>query len=88
MRSSKRIMRIRPSIGIDKYCSCNICLKRIGDNDKEEMAKHWTMHELQFGNDNVAQSIRICSECLNDFSDLLWDYLMTEEEQEIDENKT
>lgn len=86
MRSSKRIMRIRPSI--DKYCSCNICLKRTGDNDKETMAENWTMHELQFGRDKVTQSIRICSECLNDFSDLLWDYLMTGEEQEIDESKT
>lgn len=85
MRNSKRIMRVQRST--DKYCSCNICLKRAGDQDKEEMAEHWTMHELQFGRDKTTQSIRICSECLNDFSDLLWKYMMTEEEQEIDESK-
>lgn len=79
MRNSKRIMRVKKCK--DQLCSCNVCLKSTSDQTLQ-----WPMHEIQFGYNNSTTSITICSMCLNDFSDLLWKYMMTEEEQEIDES--
>lgn len=61
---ANKILTIEESEG--KYRYCNVCHKQLDDNK---------MHELRFGRDHHSIIICLCSECLIEFSDKLWQYL-------------
>lgn len=74
MKNVKRILNVTKSD--DKYATCNVCA------GKFHLQSNCNMSMLQFGFNNHSTTISICRECLNDFSDILWDYLSSEDEED------
>lgn len=62
----------------DKYRYCNVCHELVGDSVASNFVVDNKMHELSFGRNNHSNTISLCTRCLNNFADLLWQYLEEE----------
>lgn len=69
-----KVNKILKIVKTDEYYSCNICAKRCNEEVEGEYATD-SMHEISFGMDNHSTTVHVCTECLNEFSDVLWRYL-------------
>lgn len=58
-----------------KYSYCNVCHKEIGGESADNLSIGNKAHELSFGSNNYSNTICLCTRCLNNFVDLLWQYL-------------
>ena len=58
-----------------KYRYCNVCHKQLFESKAGNLMDDNRMHELSFGRDHHSTTICLCSECLVEFSDNLWQYL-------------
>lgn len=61
-----------------KHHYCNVCHKEVGDEQVDNFVVGNKAHELSFGRNNHSNTICLCTRCLNNFADLLWQYLEEE----------
>jgi len=60
------------------YHYCNVCHEQISDENVQNFVIGNKGHELAFGRNNFSTTVCLCTECLNKFADLLWQYLEEE----------
>lgn len=71
-----KILKIERTTGGHHYC--NICHELVGDEQVDNFVVGNKGHELAFGRNNFSITVCLCSKCLNQFADLLWQYLEEE----------
>lgn len=69
----KKVLKVE--ISRDKHCSCNVCCKRVSEKETNKDYVAEEMYDLYFGKENFCTVIRLCNECLNEFADILWNFL-------------
>lgn len=73
----KKVLKVE--ISKDRYCSCNVCYKRVSEKEKEKFIIAEQMYDVELGSERHTTVIRLCNECLNEFADVLWQRLESEE---------
>ena len=71
-----KILKIKKANDFSRRC--NVCGKSIYDSKTNNLSKDNKMHELSFGRNNFSTTVCLCTECLNDFAEILWKYLEEE----------
>lgn len=61
-----------------RYHYCNVCHEHVGDEDVQNFVVGNKGHELAFGRNNFSTTVCLCTNCLNKFADLPWQYLEEE----------
>lgn len=77
MQEKKKVLKVE--VSEDRYCSCNVCCKRVSSKEKNEAYKVEEMYDLSFGKENLTTVIRLCNGCLSEFAEILWQFLESEE---------
>lgn len=72
-RYDERILSIKPERDI--YRRCNCCGRQIEEESRGCLEDSEALHELSFGKNNQAMNICLCQQCLNDFAEMLWEYM-------------
>lgn len=60
------------------YHYCNVCHEEVHDECVQNFVVGNKGHELAFGRNNFSTTVCLCTKCLNNFADLLWQYLEEE----------
>lgn len=73
MSDSKKILSVKEVES--KYGYCNTCRMKVRNGETGTLDKDNRVHEIQFGKYGQSVSVRLCTKCLLEFSDKLWEYI-------------
>ena len=69
----KKVLKV--GISRDRSCSCNACYKRVSETEENKSVIAKEMYDITLGSSRHVSVVRLCDECLNEFADILWQFL-------------